>query len=210
MKKGQIYVFSGPSGAGKSTLVQRLRQRIKDLGYSVSYTSRAPRGGEVDGIDYHFVDRDTFCRMIDNGFFVEWATVYGDLYGTSVSGLLSQIDRGIDVLLDLDYQGAESMKAYFKESVLVYILPPSLEILEKRLRERATDNDKIIDERLKQALDEIRKCSIYDYIIINDDLEDAVEKAISIIQADSCHRSRVLPRVKEIFGLPDKSDSNRS
>lgn len=199
MNKGQIYVFSGPSGAGKSTLVHRLRQRVNGLGYSVSHTSRAPRGGEIDGIHYHFVDRDTFSRMIKNGSFVEWATVYGDLYGTSASGLLAQIDNGIDVLLDLDYQGAKNMKAHFKESVLVYILPPSIEILEKRLRERATDNDSIIDERLRQALDEIRKCSIYDYIIINDDLEDAVEKAISIIQADGCRGSRVLPGVKEIF-----------
>jgi guanylate kinase len=199
MKKGRIYVFSGPSGAGKSTLVHRLRQRVKGLGYSVSHTSRAPRGGEVDGVDYHFVDRDTFSRMIKNGSFAEWATVYGDLYGTSVSGLLDQIDNGIDVLLDLDYQGAGNIKAHFKESVLIYILPPSLEILEKRLRERATDNDNIIDGRLKQALDEIRKCSIYDYLIINDDLEEAVEKTISIIQADNCRTSRVLPRVKEIF-----------
>jgi guanylate kinase len=199
MKKGQIYVFSGPSGAGKSTLVHRLRQRVKSLGYSVSHASRAPREGEVDGVDYHFIDRGTFSRMIEKGSFVEWATVYGDLYGTSVSGLLGQIDDGIDVLLDLDYQGAGNIKAHFKESVLVYILPPSLEILEKRLRERATDNDNIIDKRLKQAVDEIRKCSIYDYLIINDDLEEAVEKAVSIIQADSCRTSRVLPGVKEIF-----------
>jgi guanylate kinase len=201
MNKGQIYVFSGPSGAGKSTFVRRLRQRVTGLGYSVSHTSRAPRKGEVDGIDYHFVDKDTFSRMIANGSFVEWATIYGDLYGTSVSGLLGQIDNGIDVLLDLDYQGAGNIKAHFKESVLIYILPPSLEILEKRLRERATDDDNIIDERLKQALDEICKCDIYDYLIINDDLEEAVEKAISIIHADSCRRSRVLPGVKEIFGF---------
>jgi guanylate kinase len=199
MKKGQIYVFSGPSGAGKSTLVHRLRQRVKGLGYSVSHTSRAPREGEVDGVDYHFVDRGTFSRMIENGSFVEWATVYDDLYGTSVSGLMGQIDDGIDVLLDLDYQGASNIKSHFKGSILVYVLPPSLEILEKRLRERATDNDKIIDGRLKKALDEIPKCSIYDYLIINDDLEEAVEKAISIIQADGCRTSRVLPGVKEIF-----------
>jgi len=199
MNKGQIYVFSGPSGAGKSTLVHRLRQRLNGLGCSVSHTSRAPRGVEVDGVDYHFVDRDTFSRMIENGSFVEWATVYGDFYGTSISGLLGQIEDGIDVLLDLDYQGASNIKAHFKDSVLIYILPPSLEILEKRLRERATDDDNIIDRRLKQALDEIRKCSIYDYLIINDDLEEAVEKAITIIRADSCRISRILPRVKEIF-----------
>jgi guanylate kinase len=199
MRKGRIYVFSGPSGAGKSTLVHRLRQRVRGLGYSVSHTSRAPREGEADGVDYHFVDRGAFSKMIENGSFVEWATVYGDLYGTSVSGLLGQIDDGIDVLLDLDYQGAGNIKAHFKESVLVYILPPSLEILEKRLRERATDNDNIIDKRLKQAVDEIRRCSVYDYLIINDDLEEAVEKAVSIIQADSCRTSRVLPGVKEIF-----------
>ncbi|HJX34828.1 MAG TPA: guanylate kinase [Desulfatiglandales bacterium] len=201
MNKGQIYVFSGPSGAGKSTLVHRLRQRVNGLGYSVSHTSRAPRGGEVDGVDYHFVDRDTFSRMIENGSFVEWATVYGDFYGTSFSGLLDQIDRGIDVVLDVDYQGAANIKAHYKESVLIYILPPSLEILEKRLRERATDDDDVIDARLRQALDDIRKCGVYDYLIINDDLEEAVEKAVSIIHADSCRTSRVMPGVKEIFGL---------
>ena len=209
MNKGQIYVFSGPSGAGKSTLVHRLRKRVKGLGYSVSHASRAPREGEVDGVDYHFVDRDTFSRMIGNGSFVEWATVYGDLYGTSVSGLLDQIDRGIDVVFDVDYQGARNIKARFKKSILIYILPPSLEILEKRLRERATDDDNVIDARLKQALDDIRKCSIYDYLIINDDLEEAVEKAVSIIHADSCRRSRVMPKIKKIFGLPGKSSANR-
>jgi guanylate kinase len=197
---GQLYVFSGPSGAGKSTLILRLRERVKDLGYSVSHTSRAPRGNEVDGVDYHFVDRDTFTRMIGEDSFVEWATVYGDLYGTSVSGLRDQIDRGIDIILDVDYQGAESIKAHFKESVLIYILPPSLKILERRLRDRATDEDDVIDARLKRALDEMHHCGLYDYLIVNDDLEEAVGAAESIINADRCRKSRVLPRVKEIFG----------
>jgi guanylate kinase len=207
---GQIYVFSGPSGAGKSTLIRKLRERVKNLGYSVSHTSRAPRGNEVDGVDYYFVDRDTFTRMIEKGSFVEWATVYGDLYGTSVSGLRDQIDRGIDVVLDVDYQGAENIKAVFKEGLLIYIFPPSLKVLEKRLKDRATDDDDVIDARLKQALDEMHKCGLYDYLIINDDLEEAVGKAESIINADRCRKSRVLPRVKEIFGLPGKDDANRS
>ena len=196
---GQLYVFSGPSGAGKSTLIRKLRERVKDLGYSISHTSRAPRGNEVDGVDYHFVDRDTFTRMIGEDSFVEWATVYGDLYGTSVSGLRDQIDRGIDVVLDVDYQGAESIKAHFKESVLIYILPPSLKILERRLRDRATDEDDVIEARLKKALDEMHNCGLYDYLIVNDDLEEAIRAAESIINADRCSKARVLQRVREIF-----------
>jgi len=197
---GQIYVFSGPSGAGKSTLIRKLREKIKDLGYSVSHTSRAPRGNEINKVDYHFVDRDTFTSMIDRDEFVEWATVYDDLYGTSVSSLLDQIDQGIDVVLDVDNQGAENIRRRFKESVLIYILPPSLEVLEKRLRDRATNDDNVINARLKQALDEMRNCGLYDYIVINDDLEKSVREAESIIISDRCRKSRILPRIKEIFG----------
>jgi guanylate kinase len=196
---GKLYVFSGPSGAGKSTLIRRLREKVKDLGYSVSHTSRTPRTNETDGIDYHFVERDSFAKMIKEGSFAEWATVYGDFYGTSFSGLRDQMAKGIDVILDVDYQGARNIKAHFKESVLIYILPPSFKILEKRLKERATDDDDVIDARLKLAKDELQNCGFYDYIIFNDDLEEAVRDAESIVNADRCSTARVLPRAKEIF-----------
>lgn len=198
---GKIYVFSGPSGVGKSTLIHKLMDSIKDLGYSVSHTSRAPRKNEVDGVDYHFVDRKTFSGMIEADAFVEWATVYNDLYGTSFSGLQDQINKGIDVILDVDNQGAENIKSRFPEGILIYILPPSLDVLEKRLRARGTDDDHIIDARIKQALDELRNCDFYDYLIINDELEKAFSEAKAIILSDRCKKSRILPKVKEMFGL---------
>jgi guanylate kinase len=199
--KGKIYVFSGPSGAGKSTLIHKLRDSIKGLGYSVSHTTRAPRKNELNGVDYHFVDRETFSRMIDENAFVEWATVYKDLYGTSFSGLQNQTDRGIDVILDVDSQGAKNIKERFNESILIYILPPSLEVLEKRLRARGTDDGHIIDARIKLALEELQKCGFYDYLIINDELEKAFREVESIILSDRCSKSRILPKVKEIFEL---------
>jgi guanylate kinase len=199
--RGRIYVFSGPSGVGKSTIIRELRKRVKDLGYSVSQTSRRPRSMEADGVDYHFVDKGTFSRMIEEDAFVEWAKVYADLYGTSYSSLDNQISQGLDVLLDIDSQGAKNIKGRFEDSTLIYILPPSLEILEKRLRDRAADSDETIDVRIKKALDEIRDCAWYDYIIINEVLDKAVGDAESIIVSDRCRNSRAFPKVKEVFGI---------
>ena len=199
---GKIYVFSGPSGVGKSTLISMLIKRIKGLGYSVSHTSRPPRKNEVNGVDYHFVDRDTFSRMIEDGAFVEWANVYDDLYGTSFSSLKDQTEEGeIDVVLDIDSQGAESIRRRFNESVLIYILPPSLEVLEERLRARATDEEDVIGARFNQALEELQKCGFYDYLIINDELEKAFKEVESIILSDRCRKSRIFPRIKEMFKL---------
>ena len=199
--QGRIYVFSGPSGVGKSTIIRELRKRVKDLGYSISHTSRGPRDTEADGDDYHFVDKGTFLRMIEEDAFVEWAKVYADLYGTSYSSLDNQISQGLDVLLDIDSQGAKNIKGRFEDSTLIYILPPSLEILEKRLRDRAADSDETIDVRIKKALDEIRDCAWYDYIIINEVLDKAVGDAESIIVSDRCRNSRAFPKVKEVFGI---------
>ena len=198
---GQIYVFSGPSGAGKSTLIKALRERVPKLGYSVSHTSRAPRHNEINGVDYHFVDREGFNRMIEKGAFVEWANVYHDLYGTSFSGLIDQVDQDIDVILDLDIQGAKNIREHFKDSVLTYILPPSLKVLEKRLRERDTDDGDIIDTRIESAYDELKSCTWYDYIIVNKDLQKAVGDAESIIRSDRRRTSRAFPRIKEMLNL---------
>ncbi len=199
--RGQIYVFSGPSGVGKSTVIRKLRERIEGIGYSVSHTTRLPRSNEVSGVDYHFIDRDTFCRMVEKDGFVEWAAVYSDLYGTSFSSLRDQIDKGLDVMLDLDSQGAKNIRKTFKESTLIYILPPTLEILEKRLRARAADTDDVLVRRMKEAGREVRDCQWYDYLIINDDLERALREAESIIISERCRNLRAFPRVKEMFNL---------
>jgi guanylate kinase len=198
---GRIFVVSGPSGSGKSTLIRWVRQRVPDLGYSISHTSRPPRGKEKDGVEYHFVSKETFQKMIDNGEFVEWAEVYQELYGTSVSSLKSQITIGLDVIMDIDVQGARNIRDHFKEAILVYVLPPSLEILEKRLRERATDDEKAIRTRLKKAAKEIKNCVSYDYLLFNDKIEEAVEELKSILIAERCRKSVRLSKAQTLFNL---------
>jgi guanylate kinase len=198
---GGIFVLSGPSGAGKSTLIRHLRESVSMLGYSVSHTSRKPRGAEVDGVDYHFVDRDTFTRMIEKGDFVEWAEVYNDLYGTSFSSLEIPISQGLDLIMDVDVQGAKNIKARFNDSVLVYILPPSLKELAKRLKSRRTESEEAVRERLEEASREIRNCLWYDYIIFNDDLMRAAEEMKSVVTAERCRRSRQLPKARKAFDL---------
>ena len=198
---GQIFVVSGPSGSGKSTLIREVREKVLDLGYSISHTSRPPRGQEKNGVEYHFVSKENFQKMIDNEDFVEWAEVYQDLYGTSVSSLRSQITVGLDVIMDIDVQGARNIKEYFKEAVLIYALPPSLEVLEKRLRERGTDDEKAIRTRLKKAANEIKNCVSYDYLLFNDELDQAVEELKSIVVAERCRRSVRLPKVQTLFNL---------
>lgn len=198
---GGIFVLSGPSGAGKSTLIVHLRDSVSMLGYSVSHTSRKPRGAEVDGVDYHFVDRDTFTRMIEKGDFAEWAEVYNDLYGTSFSGLEIPTSQGLDLIMDVDVQGAKNIKARFKNSILVYILPPSLEELAKRLKARRTETEEALRERLEKASREIKNCLWYDYIIFNDDLMRALEEMKSLITAERCRRSRQLAKARKVFDL---------
>lgn len=198
---GGIYVISGPSGAGKSSLISGLKEILPDLGYSVSHTTRKPRGGEVNGVDYHFVDRERFQRMIKEGSFVEWAEVYNDLYGTSFSSLRSHTEKGIDVVLDLDVQGARNLREHFKDCVLIYVLPPTFKILEKRLRERETDDEEAIKKRIEEAAQEISNCVLYDYFIFNADLQKAVEEAKCIIVSERCRRSHQLPKAESIFHI---------
>lgn len=198
---GRIFVVSGPSGSGKSTLIRQVRQRIPSLGYSISHTSRPPRGQEKNGKEYYFLTKENFQKMIDNGEFVEWAEVYADLYGTSVSSLRSQLSIGLDVIMDIDVQGARNIKEHFKEANLIYVLPPSLAILERRLRERGTDDEKSIRTRLKKAAKEIKNCVSYDYLLFNDELDRAVEELKSIVVAERCRRSVRLAKAQTLFNL---------
>jgi guanylate kinase len=198
---GQIHVISGPSGVGKSTIIEQLKERLPDLAYSISHTSRTPRFNETDGVHYNFVDKNRFKKMIDEGAFVEWAQVYNDLYGTSFTALHDQLNKGSDVLLDIDIQGAKSIKKHFPESCLIFILPPSFDILEKRLRHRSTEDDATIKVRIKDVHEELKAFERYDYLIINDDLKKAIEETISVIIACRSRTSRVLPHVRELFSL---------
>jgi len=193
---GQLFVFSAPSGAGKSTIINALKKEIDDLGYSISHTTRKPRGAEEDGIDYHFENKQKFNKMIKEGAFVEWAKVYNDYYGTSFSSLKSQTSLGLDILMDLDSQGAINIKKHFKNSVLIYVLPPSLAVLKKRLKERGTDDESIINMRMEKASNEIKNCKRYDYIIINDDLKRATEQAKAIVMAERCRINRQAAKIR--------------
>lgn len=199
MSKGRIFVFSAPSGGGKSTIIGQLRRSLDHLGYAVSHTSRPPRKNEEEGIDYYFVSRKTFEGMIREDAFVEWAPVYDDLYGTSRRTLEEQTSRGLDVVLDVDVQGARSIRRHFPESVLIYIVPPSLQILAERLRKRGTDSTEAVSRRLRAAAEEIRSCLEYDYVIVNNHLEEAVEEAKSIVLAARCRTARRERLVRRAF-----------
>jgi guanylate kinase len=198
---GQIFVISGPSGAGKSTVIRLVMEGVRDLGYSISHTTRAPRENEVDGVNYHFVDRDTFRTMIRKGDLLEWAEVYSDLYGTSFSSIRAQVDRGMDVIMDVDVQGARNLRQGLKDCVLLFLLPPSLEVLEERLRGRATDSEEALLKRMEKALQEIRECLSYDYLVFNDDLSEAVEAVRSIVLSERHRTDRQTAKVRKTFRI---------
>jgi guanylate kinase len=199
--KGRILVISGPSGAGKSTLIKGVRGKVDNLGYSISHTTRNPRSGEINGVDYFFVDKPAFRKMVDNNAFVEWAQVYDDYYGTSYGTLDEKLNAGLDIILDIDIQGARNIKEKIDSCMFIFILPPSREALEKRLKKRATDNTEAIEKRTGQATIELTNCKWYDYLIINDDLEKATKELESIILADRCSNNRILPEVEIRLGI---------
>ena len=196
---GQIFVFSAPSGTGKSTIAEALMERVEALVYSISHTSRRPRGSEQDGVDYYFVTRSTFKEMIEQNAFLEWAEVYGHLYGTSLAAINAQISAGFDILMDVDVQGGRNVKKQFPESVLIFLLPPSLETLEDRLTTRGTDDPSVVRKRMAQVSKEIKSCSWYDYIVINDDLEKAIYEAQCVIMSERCRRVRRMDWISTHF-----------
>lgn len=198
-KKGIVFVVSAPSGTGKTTLCERLLKILPDLKMSVSHTTRQPRPGERDGIDYFFVDKKTFEEMIANDEFIEWAEVYGNLYGTSKKVIFDLMKHGCDILLDIDTQGAKNIKKLYPDSVLIFILPPSLEELEKRLSSRNEDRD-TIKKRLSKASQEVSQYKFYDYVVINDNLEKALNDLLCIIHAERLKTTRIQNgKIDEIF-----------
>ncbi|RMC93507.1 guanylate kinase [Aquitalea palustris] len=180
---GNIYIVVAPSGAGKTSLVAALLQAEPSVELSVSYTTRPARSGEVDGQHYHFVGHAEFQAMIAGQDFLEYAEVYGNFYGTSVRWLQSRLEQGRDILLEIDWQGAEQVRKVFPDAVGIFILPPSIEELERRLRGRGTDSEEVILRRLASARSEIDKVAEYDYIVVNDDFERAKGDLVSIFRA---------------------------
>ncbi len=201
--KGLLIVISAPSGTGKTTLTHMLLKEFPDMEFSVSYTTRKPRPGEVNGKDYFFVDRETFEKMVEEGDFLEWAEVYGNLYGTSKSQVLKALNEGKDILLDIDTQGALQVKKNFPEAVLIFILPPSFKELERRLRSRGTDDEETIEKRLRIARKEVERAPLYDYIVVNDVLENAYEKLRSIVIAEKCKTERLKGQFEKLVKDPE-------
>ncbi|WP_054284504.1 guanylate kinase [Gulbenkiania mobilis] len=180
---GNVYIVVAPSGAGKTSLVAALLAAEPLVELSISYTTRAPRVGEVDGRNYHFVDRTTFELMIARGDFLEHAEVYGNYYGTSAAWIRSRLAEGRDILLEIDWQGARQVRELFPQAVGIFIMPPSIEELERRLRGRGTDAEEVIARRLAAARSEIDKVAEYDYLVVNDNFDRAKLDLISIIRA---------------------------
>ena len=181
--QGTLFIVSAPSGAGKTSMVRALMERDPDLGFSVSHTTRPPRPGEVDGRDYHFIDVPTFERMVEEGAFLEYAKVFDNYYGTSRAAVEAQLAEGRDVFLDIDWQGARQVRQAWPEAVSIFVLPPSREALEARLRGRGTDSDEVIAGRMARAVDEASHYDEYDYLIVNDDFETAVGDLGAIVRA---------------------------
>lgn len=198
--KGLLFIVSAPSGAGKTTLCQMAVDYFGDIRHSISYTTRISRYGEEDGVDYHFIDKKRFQRMIGNNEFLEWAEVHGNMYGTSIRDLESLHTKGYDVALDIDVQGARQVKERMKNATFIFVLPPSLAVCKERLRKRANNNKREIEKRLENAKLEIKEVRLYDYSIINDNLDSAFEIFKSIIIAERSRKEHSLPRVMEIFG----------
>ena len=199
---GTLFVVCSPSGGGKGTLIQRVLQTVPDIDYSVSYTTRAPRAGEIDGVNYHFVTREEFERMRDRGEFLEWAVVHGNLYGTSRAAVRRETAAGRDVVLEIDVQGAAAVRATERDVVSVFILPPSYAVLRERLLARQTESEESVRLRLRNARSEIERYREFDFVVLNDEVERASGELASIVYAARARRERLealARRVLETF-----------
>jgi guanylate kinase len=194
-----VFIISAPSGSGKSTLTRELLARMPCLRFSVSYTTRPPRGQERDGHDYFFISREEFEKRIAKGEFLEHAEVFGNYYGTHASELDRAAAEGVDLVLDIDVQGARQLKGRIPGAVSIFILAPSRQILEERLRARSQDSDAVIARRLRDAAEEIRNYSLYDYLLVNREVESSVETLIAIVKATRSRRDRMEKEIRPIL-----------
>ncbi|MDY3973166.1 guanylate kinase [uncultured Veillonella sp.] len=197
--RGILIVLSGPSGAGKGTICAALRKEMPNLVYSVSMTTRAPRVGEEEGISYFFRSKEEFQQLIEDDAFLEYAKVYDNYYGTPKQHVMNLLSEGKSVILEIDIQGAMQVKERFSEAVFIYIVPPSLDILSNRLRDRGTDATDVINKRLSKASSELALAHRYDYIVVNDELDEAVEKVASILRAETCRIKRNKEKIQYIY-----------
>jgi guanylate kinase len=194
-----VFIVSAPSGSGKSTLVEKLMRRVPNLRFSVSYTTRQPRGKEQNGRDYFFIPREEFERRIAQSEFLEWAEVFGNYYGTHQSELDRASAEGVDLVLDIDVQGARQLKKKIPAAVTIFILAPSRQILEQRLRARSQDSEAVIERRLREAAEEIRNYSQYDYVLVNREVDASVDTLVSIVKATRSRRDRMEREIRPIL-----------
>ena len=197
--RGMLVVVSSPSGGGKGTLIDRVLQTVPGVSYSVSYTTRAPRATEQDGREYFFVSTDTFKEMIARGDFLEWADVYGHFYGTSKTQVEWERASGRDIILEIDVQGAHSIRKLVEDAITIFILPPSFELLRKRLTARGTDSPGDLERRLRGASGEVEQYKDFQYVILNDDIDRASAQLASIIYAERARRERQEIKLREAF-----------
>ena len=193
VRQGIPFVISGPSGAGKTSILRRVLECDPGVRFSVSHTTRAPRSGEIEGQDYFFVAEERFRQLIDQGAFLEWADYQDNLYGTSREAVAGPTREGFDLILEVEVQGARQLREHDRGAVFVFLIPPSLDILEQRLRSRGSDDEDAIRKRLERAREELREIHGYRYVVVNADMEQAVRDFLHIIAACRLERERVLP-----------------
>lgn len=204
--KGSLIIISSPSGGGKGTLIRRLREDFEGLSYSVSHTTREIRKGEEDGVHYNFVSTERFEELIEAGEFLEYAEVHGNYYGTSKAFINKELEKGFDVLLEIDVQGAEWVRKRAPEAVGIFILPPSYAVLKERLSNRNTESETDLAVRLRNASDEVKQYKHFDFVIINDDLEKAVEDLKSVVRSGRLLRDRQTKAVRDILVSFDNAE----